>query len=278
MSDVIDAHQHFWDLQNLHYAWIPKGHEVLDRNYLPENLEPLLRQNGIARTVVVQAHSDVEENRWALRLAARHDFIAGVVGTAPLDDPHIEATLAEFADQERFVGVRFSVEEDATDGKTIRPDLHRGLAALARHGLACDLQFVPATLRHVPVLARAFPELRCVIPHLGNPDIKGGQLVNWRREFLAAARCPNVYAKLSGLITCADVQRWQVADLRPYVATAVEAFGFERLMFGSDWPVCLQAGSYQRVVEAMREALGSISESERAWAWGGTARAFYALR
>ncbi|MCE9591686.1 MAG: amidohydrolase family protein [Planctomycetes bacterium] len=277
MPTVVDAHQHFWDLQALNYGWIPKDHPVLSRNYLPRDLAPILAQQGVQRTVLVQAHHGNEENRWALKLAKVNPFIAGIVGVADLADPDPATTLAEFAGDPRFVGVRFNVGPDSTNGETVKPDLARGVAALDQLGLACDLLIPPGQLGHVPVLSRAFPGVRFIVDHLGCPPIKSRVMEPWARQIEEVSECPNVWVKVSGLITQADTERWIPNDLKPYVHAAIELFGCDRLMFGSDWPVCLLAGSYERVTGALRDCLGALTENEQNMVWGGTATAVYDL-
>lgn len=277
MTMIVDAHQHFWDLNALEYKWIPKDHPVLSRNYMPRDLAPLISREGVHRTVLVQANHSNEENRWALKLTKDFPFIAGIVGTADIGDANIEATLAEFADHPRFVGVRFNVGTDSTSDGRVRPELARGLAALDKLDLSCDLLVPGGMLGQVPAIAAAFPNVRFIVDHLGCPPIKSGEIDAWSAQLEAVSERSNVAVKLSGLITLADRERWRPADIKPYVHAAVELFGFERLMFGSDWPVCLMSGTYDRVVANLRDCLGVLTDSEHDQVWGGTATRVYRL-
>lgn len=280
MADwVIDAHQHFWHLSlPFDYAWLRTAkHAAICRDFLPEDLLPHLRQVGVDRTVFVQTQHNLDENRWVLRLAEQHAFVAGVVGWVDLASPDCEQQLLEFKDYPKFVGVRHVTQDEPDDDFIIRDDVVRGLEVLQRHQVPFDLLFYVKHLRHAPTLARRLPELPLVIDHLAKPRIRDHATADWIDNFRAAARFPNVYCKLSGLITEADWEHWRPADLKPYVETALEAFGPERCMFGSDWPVCELAGSYEQMHAALLEALGPLTASEREQIFGRTAARFYRL-
>jgi L-fuconolactonase len=279
MPPIIDAHHHFWELKRpFNYAWLDApANAPIRRDFLPEHLEPHLRRAGIQRTIFVQTQHDLEENRWVLGLAERHPFLAGIVGWVDLASPRCEQQLEEFRDNPRFVGVRHITQDEPDDNFIVRPEVVRGLKVLEKHGVPFDLLFYVRHLRHVPTLARQLPELRMVIDHLGKPRIREGRMEDWLPSLRAAAAFPNVFCKLSGMITEADWQHWKPADLRPYVQAALDCFGAERSMFGSDWPVCELAGSYEQVVAALKEALGSLSKEEEENIFGGTATRFYGL-
>jgi L-fuconolactonase len=279
MAPVTDAHQHFWQLSRpFNYAWLDAPqHRPIRRDFLPGDLEPHLRATGVARTVVVQTQHDLEENRWLLGLAERYDFIAGVVGWVDLASPACEEQLLESAGHPKFVGVRHVTQDEPDDDFIVRPDVVRGLRVLEKHGVPFDLLFYVRHLRHAATLARQLPGLRMVIDHLAKPRIREGRTDDWLPHFRAAAAFPNVFCKVSGMVTEADWERWTPADLNPYVQTALECFGPERCLFGSDWPVCELAGTYEEVYGALCEALGPVSEAERALVLGGTAGRFYGL-
>lgn len=276
---VIDSHQHFWRLSGpFDYSWLDApANAPIRRDFLPEHLEPHLRTANVERTVFVQTQHNVEENRWVLGLAEKHDFIAGVVGWVDLAGDRCEEQLGEFRGNPKFVGVRHITQDEPDDDFIVRPDVLRGLAVLEKHGVPFDLLFYVKHLRHVPTLARRFPSLPMVIDHLAKPRIREHRTDDWLPDFRAAAAFPNVSCKLSGMVTEADWRNWTPADLVPYVRTALECFGPDRCMFGSDWPVCELAGSYQRVYEALVEALGPITAGEREKIFGGTAARFYGL-
>ena len=279
MATTIDAHQHFWQLsQPFNYAWLDAPqHAPIRRDYLPERLEPLVRAVGVRHTVLVQTQHNVEENRWALGLAQRHPFIAGVVGWVDLASPDCERQLLEFAARPKFVGVRHVTQDEPDDDFIVRDDVLRGLRVLEKHGVPFDLLFYVKHLRHAATLATELPELPMVIDHLAKPRIKGRRTDDWLPHLQAAAAFPNVCCKLSGLITEADWRNWTAADLKPYVQTALDLFGPDRCLFGSDWPVCELAGTYEQVYHALCDALGPVSDAERAWIFGKTARRFYRL-
>ena len=276
---MIDAHQHFWQLsQPFNYAWLEAPtHRPIRRDYLPEHLAPHLRSAGIERSVLVQTQHDLAENRWALELAERNDFIAGIVGWVDLASPDCEQQLLEFKDHPKFVGVRHITQDEPDDDFLVRNDVLAGLAVLEKHRVPFDLLLYARHLRHVPTLARRLPALPMVIDHLAKPNIKDRRLDNWLPQFKAAAAFPNVYCKLSGMVTEADWRSWRPADLAPYVQAALEAFGPRRLMFGSDWPVCELAGSYEQVHAALVDALGPLSEDDRQAIFDHSSREFYRL-
>ena len=276
---MIDAHQHFWQLsQPFDYRWLDRAEMApIRRDYLPDDLRPLILREGVERTIFVQTQHDVEENRWALRLAREHDFLAGVVGWVDLASPSCEQQLLEFKDDPKFVGVRHVTQDEPDDDFIVRPDVIRGLKVLEKHAVPFDLLFYVKHLRHAATLARMLPGLPMVIDHLAKPRIKDGAIDDWLPHLRAAAAFPNVYCKLSGMVTEADWQTWKPADLRPYVQFALELFGPNRCMFGSDWPVCELAATYEQVYSALVEALGPISSDESAAIFGGTAQRFYGL-
>lgn len=278
MPATIDSHQHFWELGRFDYRWLEAPALArIHRSFLPADLAPHLSKAGIDQSIFVQTQHNVEENRWALELARQNPFIAGVVGWVDLASPQCEDQVREFRADPRFVGVRHITQDEPDDNFIIRDDVRRGLRVLERHRVPFDLLFYVKHLRHAAPLAAEFPNLPLVIDHLAKPKIKAQDTSGWLEALTAAAAWPNVYCKLSGMITEADWSRWKPAHLRPYVQTALDLFGPERLMFGSDWPVCELAGSYQQVLSALEEALGAISPSEHAMIFGGTARKFYGL-
>lgn len=282
MATIIDAHHHLWRLNQpapFNYAWLNAPQLApIRRDYLPEHLGPLLRAVGVDRSIVVQTQHNLAENRWALELADRHSFIAGVVGWVDLADADCERQLLEFKSHPKFVGVRHVTQNEPDDDFIVRPEVLRGLKVLQNHTVPFDLLFYVKHLRHVPALARQLPDLPMVIDHLAKPHIKDRLIDDWLPCFKAAAGFPNLYCKLSGMVTEADWQRWTAADLKPYVQTALEFFGPERLMFGSDWPVCELAGAYEQVFDALNDSLGPLSADERASIFGGAATRFYGLQ
>jgi L-fuconolactonase len=274
----IDAHQHFWKLGQFNTAWLEvPAHAPIRRDFLPQHLRPLLDAAGVERSVFVQTQHDLAESRWALELADECPWICGVVGWVDLASPACEEQLLEFRADPRFVGVRHVTQDEPDVDFIIRPDVLRGLHVLERHSVPFDLLFYVQHLHHVPKLAAELPQLRMVIDHLSKPHIRAQRFGDWEPHFRAAARCPNVWCKLSGMITEADWRHWRPADLKPYIDIALEAFGPARLMLGSDWPVCELAGTYSQVVAALRECTAGLSAGENERLWGGTAVEFYGL-
>lgn len=246
---------------------------ILYRDYLPADLEPELRKNGVSQTVLVQASNSVAESHWLLELADANDFIAGVVGWVDLASAGVGAQLDELSAHPKFKGVRHLVESEPADDWLVQPAVLAGLQRLAEYGLTYDLLVHTRHLRHVEVVAESCPGLSLVIDHLAKPPISKHGFDEWSRGIAPLAMYPNVYCKVSGLVTEADWQSWTTDDLRPFVERVFELFGPERLIFGSDHPVCLLASSYTRVLESFREIVG---DDERIF--GENARTFYRLQ
>jgi L-fuconolactonase len=278
---IIDAHHHLWDLAR-GYAWLNQPALArIRRDFGVADLRAVLAPAGVRRTVLVEAgRGDAAEVREFLALAGDTPEIAGVVGWADLTDPALPDTLAEHRlapGGDLLVGVRAQVQGEADPDYLRRSDVQRGLSTVADSALAFDLVVRSDQLPAAGVAAAAVPHGRFVLDHLGKPHVAAGDLAGWRDRLLPLAAQPNAYAKLSGLVTEADWTTWTPADLRPYVLTAIDLFGPDRLMFGSDWPVCLLAASYQQVVDALTAALGGLSAAELAEIWAGTAARCYDL-
>ncbi len=275
MSRIIDAHQHFWDIERFTYPWMSPDDPVLYRNYLPSDLKPLMKV--VDRTVFVQANHDLEENEWVLGLADEHDFIAGVVGWVDLTSPDVDEQLARFASHPKFVGIRHITHDEPDDDWIVRDDVVRGLRSVQAHGLTFDLLFRPQHLKHVPSLVRALPDLPMVIDHIAKPRIREGVMDGWLDDMRIAASFETVHCKISGLITEADHTSWTFKDLKPFVDQVIALFGFERLMLGSDWPVCNLAGDYHAVFAAFADCIGTLDGPDHDNLMAGTARRFYKL-
>ena len=277
---IIDSHQHFWDrsLEQFDNSWQEsEGFEKICRSFLPGDLKPMIDSAGVDKTVFVQTQHNLDENRWVLGLAEQHDWIAGVVGWVDLASPDCESQIEEFKDHPKFVGVRHVVQDEPNDDFIIRADVMRGLGVLEKHSVPYDLLFYVKHLKHAASVAKEFPDLKFVIDHLAKPLIKESKTDGWIEDFKAAANYENVWCKLSGMVTEADWSNWRPSDLKPYVEAALESFGPDRCMFGSDWPVCELAASYQQVFEALTECIGGISDDERKKILGLNAIEFYQL-
>lgn len=276
---IIDAHQHFWQRSlPFDYGWLEAPqHKAINKDFLPADLQQNISQVGVDKTIFVQTQHNLEENRWALKLAAENNFLAGVVGWVDLASPDCEEQLLEFKENPLFVGIRHITQDEPDDDFIVRDEVRRGLKVLEKHNVPFDLLFYVKHLKHAAPLAKEFPNLPFVIDHLAKPRIKEQVTDDWINNFKAAAKHPNVYCKLSGMVTEADWENWKPDDLRPYVETALEAFTPQRCMYGSDWPVCELAASYEEVFNALKETVGVLSETEQQRIFSETAKEFYRL-
>jgi L-fuconolactonase len=272
-----DAHQHFWQVGRFDYPWMPEPPSPLCRDYLPRDLYPVLERNRFEGSIAVQATHDLRETEWLLELAGEYPWIAGVVGWVDLTDARMGETLDRLQTNPRFKGVRHMVQDEPDHEWLLRGDVIRGLRELARRGLPYDLLIYPRHLPLVPRLAEEIPDLRMVIDHIAKPPIATGRVDGWAEGMERAAQYPLVFAKLSGMITETDHTEWKAADLKPFVAHAYRCFGADRLMFGSDWPVCLLAGSWKAVLAAFTQSLGALPMETREQLLGGTAARFYGI-
>ncbi|MEV6957665.1 amidohydrolase family protein [Streptomyces sp. NPDC051207] len=278
---TVDAHHHVWDLSVRDQDWIT-GPELapLHRDFTAGEFEAEARPAGVVRSVLVQTVTVPEETPELLALAARHELIAGVVGWTDLTSPGVAdelARLRELPGGRHLKGVRHQVQGEADPRWLLRPDVRRGLAAVADAGLVYDLVVRPHQLPACAEAAAAHPGLTFVLDHLGKPPVADGTREPWAGAVRTLARLPNTVGKLSGLVTEADPASWTVAGLRPYTEVALEAFGPQRLMFGSDWPVCTLAAPYGAVLTAARELTAGLSEPERTAVFETTATRIYDL-
>ena len=251
--------------------------ELLCRDYLPETLEPVLQRNGVARTILVQASNSLEETLWLLELADENPFIAGVVGWVDLQGEETTRQLDKLTARSKLKGVRHLVESEPADDWLTQSSVVRGLRELGKRGLTYDLLVHTRHLKHAAEAVRQCPDTRFVVDHMAKPPIKSGEIGEWARELKPLAAFPNVSCKLSGLVTEANWSNWRVEDLKPYVETALEYFGPRRMMFGSDWPVCLLAATYEKVQDAFQILLAHLTENERRRIFSDNAVEFYRL-
>ena len=274
---IIDSHQHFWQVGRFDYPWMSSDLGVLYQDYLPPQLEPILKRNGVEKTVLVQASNSIVESKWLLELSDQYPFIAGVVGWVDLTSSEVRDQIEQLACHSKFKGVRHLVESEPADDWLTQPSVLRGLNELAAHGLSYDLLVHTRHLPYVHTVAQSCPELRLLIDHMAKPPIGKGEFDIWSKEFRLLAQFENIQCKLSGLVTEANWNSWTTDDLRRYIDFAVDSFGPDRLMFGSDHPVCLLAASYERVLESFREALKDLSGIERNKVFHDNAVNFYRL-
>ncbi|MFE3651406.1 MULTISPECIES: amidohydrolase family protein [unclassified Streptomyces] len=278
---IIDAHHHVWDLSVRDQGWIA-GPELapLRRDFHLCDLEPQARAAGVDRTVLVQTVTVAEETPELLALAAGSDAVAGVVGWTDLTASDVAGELARLRalpGGEWLRGIRHQVQGEPDPWWLTRPEVLRGLRTVADAGLVYDVVVLPHQLPAAVSAARHLPELTFVLDHLGKPPIRSGQLEPWAAAVRELASQPNTVCKLSGMVTEADWHEWTVDVLRPYADTVLDAFGPQRLMFGSDWPVCGLAASYAEVVEATGVLLAGLSPDEKTAVWTGTAGRVYGL-
>lgn len=273
----VDSHQHFWHYDPVRDAWITNEMAELRRDFVPSDLLPELRANGIDACVAVQADQSENETRFLLDLAEKHREIAGVVGWVSLTDPKVEERLAYFSRFRKLRGFRHIVQAELDDRFLLRKDFLRGVALLARHGFTYDILIYARHLLVANEFVHQFPEQKFVIDHLAKPRIKARELDAWARAIRAVAEHPNVCCKLSGMVTEGDWKHWRPSDFRPYLDVVFESFGPGRLMFGSDWPVCLLGGRYAQVKQIIDDYTQSLSTSDKDKIFGGNAIRFYGL-
>lgn len=274
----IDAHQHFWQYDPRQHVWMTDSMDVLRRDYLPPELVPLLTSIGFDGAIAVQARQMIEETRWLLKLADEHDFIRGVVGWVDLRSPSVREQLEEHAAHPKLFGVRHVVHDEPDDGFMLLPAFRRGIAELRRFGLTYDLLLFP---RHLPVavkLVEEFPDQPFVLDHIAKPEIREGRISPWREDLEALARFGNVSCKLSGMVTEAAWKGWRAEDFRCYMDIVLQAFGTDRVMIGSDWPVCTLSGEYARVMAVVMDYAEQFGAEVREGILGGNCARFYGIQ
>ncbi|MHA4812300.1 amidohydrolase family protein [Flavitalea flava] len=274
----IDAHQHFWKFDPIRDSWIGPEMAVIQRDFLPDHLQPVLEAAGIEGCVVVQSDQSEDENDFQLAGAAKHNFIKGVVGWVDLQSPDVEERLAYYSRFPKMKGFRHVLQGEKDRALMLRPSFINGIRKLKKFGYTYDLLIYPDQLGYACELTAAHPDQLFVIDHIAKPYIKDNRITEeWKTAIRAFADQENVYCKISGMVTEADWTNWKPEDFRPYLDTVVEAFGTGRILFGSDWPVCLVAGSYEKVMQIVRDYFSSFSKEEQADFFGGNATGFYHL-
>jgi L-fuconolactonase len=274
----IDAHQHFWKYSACDYAWIDDSMSALQRDFLPEESAREMARVEFDACVAVQARQTIDETRWLLSLADAHPFISGVVGWVDLQADNVQDQLRDLCSHCRLVGIRHIAQSETDDRFLVRPQVVRGIRFLSEFGLAFDILIYRRHLAVAAELVRCLPGQRFVLDHLAKPDIRSGKIAQWEQDVRRLAEHPNVFAKLSGLVTEADWKRWTSDDIRPYLDVAFDAFGWNRLMIGSDWPVCTVAADYARTMRLVVDYVAARPEHERDAVLGGNAQRFWSLR
>lgn len=273
----IDTHQHFWKYNDRDYGWMGPGMESLKRDRLPADLAGLLKKAGIDGTVAVQARQCIEETEFLLRLADENPFIKGVVGWVDLCGPQLQVQLESFCYHPKLRGVRHVVHDEPDDNFMLRDDFVHGISRLRKYSLTYDLLLFP---KHLPVackLVAKFPEQAFILDHISKPFIRDGKIEPWAGDIRRLATFKNVFCKISGMVTEADWQSWKPEDFTPYMDVVLEAFGTERIMLGSDWPVCTLAGEYEQVMCIAADYMEQLSADEQAAVWSENADRIYGI-
>jgi L-fuconolactonase len=273
----IDSHQHFWNYDPVKHAWINDDMEIIKQDFLPEDLEPILHEYGFSGCISVQADQTEEENTMLLNHAAKHGFIKGVVGWIDLKADNIEERLAYYKQFDKLKGFRHILQGEADRAYMLNADFKRGVAKLSQFGYTYDILIYPDQLNYANEFAAAFPNQPFVIDHLAKPKIKEGDVTEWAKDMRTIAQNENVSCKLSGMVTEADWTAWKTEDITPYIDVVFEAFGTDRVMYGSDWPVCRVAATYGEMLAIPETYVAKLSKTEQAKFWGGNAVKFYGL-
>jgi L-fuconolactonase len=273
----IDSHQHFWYYQENKFSWMNDSLAILQKNFLPKDIKPLINANEFDGTITVQAEQNIEETLSLLKLADLYPFIKGVVGWVPLCSSDVEKSLTVFAKHPKFVGVRHLVHDEVDDNFMLRPDFQNGIAHLQKFKLTYDLLLFA---RHLPVavkLIKAFPQQPFVLDHIAKPPIREAKIGSWAKDIIALAKYPNVFCKLSGMVTEAKWHQWKAADFHPYLDIIIDAFGAERVMIGSDWPVCLLSSDYAPTVNIVKDYIQKFPATIRDKILGENCMHFYGI-
>jgi L-fuconolactonase len=274
---VIDAHQHFWQYNPEEFGWIDDEMESIRTDFLPGKLEQTIRSSGIDGVVTVQARQSVEETDWIIGMARQNEFIKGVVGWLPLMNADLEESLERYADEKILKGVRHVIQGEPDPDFILKSDFNRGVCLLKKYSLVYDILVVERQLPNTLKFVDQHPDQAFVLDHLAKPLIGRNELSPWKEHIRELAKRANVSCKISGMVTEADYQNWSPEQLQPYFEVVMDAFGPDRLLFGSDWPVCLVATSYKNWMELVRGKISSLSEAEKEKIMGGNAVRIYNL-
>jgi len=273
----IDAHHHLWKFDPVRDSWITDEMVAIQNDFLPEDFELVLQRNVFDGSVVVQTDQSEAGNELLLNFASANDFIKGVVGWIDLQSKNVEERLNSYADSKKIKGFRHVLQGEADRSLMLKSAFMHGVSKLAKYGFTYDILIFADQLRYIPEFALAFPNQKFVIDHIAKPHIKNAEIDQWKKQIYEVAKHQNVWCKISGMVTEADWKSWKQPDFVPYLDTIVEAFGIKRIMYGSDWPVCLLAASYENVLGIVEQYFSAFSESERRLFFGENAIQFYNL-
>lgn len=274
----IDAHNHFWKFDPVRDSWINEEMSIIQRNFMPEDFHPVLQQHGFDGCVVVQSDQSEQENEFQLKNAEVNSFVKAVVGWVDLRDAALEERLEYYQSFSLLKGFRHVLQGEADRSLMLRPAFKHGIGLLRKYGFTYDILIFPDQLKYAAELVAEFPHQKFVVDHIAKPLIKTKEDGTWHEDIRALAKHPNVYCKISGMVTEADWKNWKEEDFHPYIDTVVEAFGTKRIMYGSDWPVCQVAASYRDMLNIVQKYFSRFSASEQTDFFGGNACTFYNIQ
>ena len=275
---IIDSHQHFWKYDPEQHGWITDEMDILKKDFLPNDIEPIYRRLSIEGCVAVQADQSKDETQFLVALARDNSFIKGVVGWVDLRAADIDEQLEEYSHLKIIKGFRHVLQSEQDRAMMLQYDFGRGIKALQKYGFSYDILIFTDQLKYATEFSNRFPEMRLVLDHMAKPGIKSGERDQWKLDITMLADCKNVYCKISGMVTEANWSGWRYEDFVPYLDVIVNAFGTDRIMFGSDWPVCLLAGRYDEMLTIVTRYFSSFSEQEQQNVFGKNAIQFYQLK
>jgi L-fuconolactonase len=273
----IDSHQHFWKFDPVRDSWIDDSMAAIRRDFYPQDLEPILNKHNIDGCIAVQADQSEAETEFLLSLSEKHDFIKGVVGWVNLMDPHVRERIAYYSSFKKLKGIRHVLQGEPDRAYMLNPQFMKGIAALKNYDLAYDILIFPDQLGYTNQFVKNISGVRYVIDHIAKPDIKNHNIEKWANNMKIIAQHENVWCKVSGMVTEADWKNWEISDFEPYLDVIFEAFGANRVMFGSDWPVCNVAGGYDKMISIVENYISRLSADEQSLFWGLNAIEFYKL-
>ena len=276
LQGSIDAHQHFWSYDPVQHSWINDEMADIRKDFMPADLEPVLQANGIEGCVAIQADQTEKETDFLLQLSAENNFIKGIVGWVDLRSAKLEERLEHYTAYKKLKGFRHILQGEEPSFM-LQPDFIRGIGLLQQYQFTYDILVYPKHLPAALELVQKFPNQSFVIDHIAKPFIKDGLIDEWKKDMAAIAACPNVYCKISGMVTEANMRKWKQPDFEPYLDAVTELFGINRIMYGSDWPVCLAAGSYESVINIVKKYFAAFSDHEQQLFFGRNAATFYHL-
>ena len=273
----IDAHQHFWNFDPIRDSWITGEMTILRQDYLPDQFSPVLKQNGFDGSVTVQAEQAEIENVFLLENAKNNDFVKGIVGWIDFQAKNVDDKLSYYTQFEKIKGFRHILQGEAQRDLMLKTEFLRGIRAMQEYNYTYDILIYPDQLKFTKEFVAQFPRQKFVVDHLAKPYIKSKKIKEWKKDITEVAEHQNVFCKISGFVTEADLKNWKKEDFIPYFDVVVNSFGIDRIMFGSDWPVCLLGGSFEEISGLVKEYVSSFTQNEQDKFFGDNAIKFYNL-